>query len=131
AAGADLHGDLIGRAADAAGLHLDRRLDVLDRLLEHLHRVVVRLRPDHLESVIEDPLSDRLLAVLHDHVHELGHELRIVERVRKDLPLRNLSAPGHRWLSPPQLFGRLAPYLERPCLRPWTPTASRVPRITW
>src|SRR5258706_16349964 len=28
-------------------------------------------------------------------------------------------------------FGLLAPYFERPCLRPCTPTASSVPRTTW
>ena len=28
-------------------------------------------------------------------------------------------------------FGRFAPYFERPCLRPCTPTASSVPRTTW
>src|SRR5690349_20597470 len=30
----------------------------------------------------------------------------------------------------PYALGRLAPYFERLCLRPATPTASRVPRIT-
>src|SRR5216684_693695 len=30
----------------------------------------------------------------------------------------------------PYAFGRLAPYFERLCLRPATPTASSVPRIT-
>src|SRR3990172_6596766 len=28
-------------------------------------------------------------------------------------------------------FGRLAPYLERPCLRSFTPAVSRLPRTTW
>ena len=28
-------------------------------------------------------------------------------------------------------FGLFAPYFDRPCLRPCTPTASSVPRTTW
>ena len=28
-------------------------------------------------------------------------------------------------------LGRLAPYLERPCIRPDTPWVSRVPRMMW
>src|SRR5690606_11655778 len=31
----------------------------------------------------------------------------------------------------PQLFGRLAPYFDRPCRRSLTPAQSSVPRITW
>src|SRR3954462_13679199 len=99
AGGAHLDGDLVGRAADAPGLHLDRGLDVLDRLLEHLHRIVVRLRPDGLQGVVQDALGDRLLAFLHHHVDELGDQLRVVERIRQDLALRDLSAPGHDLLA--------------------------------
>src|SRR3954470_3884807 len=99
AGGAHLDGHLIGGAADAPGLHLDRGLDVLDRLLEHLHRIVVGLRPDGLQGVVQDALGDRLLAVLHHHVDELGDQLRVVERIRQDLALRDLSAPGHDLLA--------------------------------
>src|SRR6185436_17539045 len=99
AARTDLDRDLIGRAADAAGLDLDRRLDVLDGLLEDLHRVVARALPDRLEGIVEDALGHRLLAVLHDHVDELRHELRVVQRIREDLALRDFSTPGHALLS--------------------------------
>jgi hypothetical protein len=34
-------------------------------------------------------------------------------------------------ISDPNQLGRLAPYLERPCLRPATPTESSVPRMMW
>src|SRR5262249_48492837 len=33
--------------------------------------------------------------------------------------------------APYAFFGLFAPYFDRPCIRPWTPTASSVPRTTW
>ena len=36
----------------------------------------------------------------------------------------------HGLTSPSYDFGRFAPYFERPCMRPCTPTASSVPRTT-
>src|SRR5690554_2667011 len=46
AGGAHLDRDLVGRAADAAGLHLDRRRDVAQRLLDDFQRVRVLLAYD-------------------------------------------------------------------------------------
>src|SRR5262249_40175925 len=130
----DLDGDLVVRAADAPGLHLEHRLHVLDRLLERLEGVVLGLVAHGIERPVEDPLGGRLLAALHDGVDELRHERGLVDRVCQDLaldddsPSRHLRSPhgaarGH--------FGRFAPYFERAWRRPSTPTESKVPRITW
>src|SRR5262249_277884 len=47
---------LIVAAADAPRLHLETRLDVVDRLLEHLDRIVAGLLFDDVEALIEDAL---------------------------------------------------------------------------
>ena len=39
----DLHGDLVGGATDAAALHLEHRLDVVQGLLEDLEGVFLLL----------------------------------------------------------------------------------------
>src|ERR1700735_1204674 len=45
---------LIRGAADAARAHLDRRHDIVQRLLEYADRVAARLALDHLERAIDD-----------------------------------------------------------------------------
>src|SRR3954469_9614914 len=85
AAGGHLDRHLVVRAADAAGPDLERRRDGLDGLLEHLDRRAARLLADALERDVDDAFGGRLLAVEHDLVHELGDELRAVDRVRDQL----------------------------------------------
>src|SRR5262245_42470269 len=54
---ADLYGHLVGGAADAAGLHLDGRLDVVERYAEHLDRAALVLADAlryTLDSVVDD-----------------------------------------------------------------------------
>src|SRR4029079_8103259 len=53
----DLDRYLIRRAADAAGLHLEERSHVVDRLLQGDHRVVGRLLADLLQRVVHDLLG--------------------------------------------------------------------------
>src|ERR1044072_4490940 len=65
-----LDGHLVGRATDAPRLHLDARLDVLDRLLEDLDRVFLGALPDDVHRLVEDLLGDRLLPLPHDVVDE-------------------------------------------------------------
>ena len=66
AGGADLHGDLVGGAADTAGLDFEAGHDVLKSLLEHLERIVAGLLLDDVESIVNDLLSNALLAIQHD-----------------------------------------------------------------
>ena len=88
AVGPHFDGHLVGRAADAARLDLERRLDVLDRLLEGLHRIVLRLLGNLVQGAVQDPFGDGLLALDHHGVDELRDELGVVERIRQDFALR-------------------------------------------
>jgi hypothetical protein len=53
---------LVVRTADAAGLHFDHRLDVVQRDDEDLERVLAGLLLDLLERAVDDALGDGLLA---------------------------------------------------------------------
>src|SRR6267143_793983 len=128
---------LVVGAADAARLHFKARLDVVDRLLEDLQRIVAGLVLDDVEAPIEDALRRATLAVAHHAIDELGHERALVNRIGRDVALRNFSSSRHiesliesRIPSPYAFLGRFAPYFDRPCMRPATPTASSVPRTT-
>src|SRR5208337_3070884 len=68
---AHFDGHLVGRSADAAGADLHGRRNILERLLEHRERIGLGLRLDAVEGAVDDLLGDRLLALVHDGVHEL------------------------------------------------------------
>ena len=93
--GADLDRDLIGRAADAAGLDFQRGHDVGDGLVEDLHGILAALRCNGFKSTVADGLRDAALAIVHDLVDQLGHDDRAVYRIRKHLALRDKSTSGH------------------------------------
>src|SRR5204862_3111454 len=86
---------LIVRSADAPRLHFETRLDVVDRLLEHLQRIVAGLVLDDVEALIDDPLGGAALAVTHHAVDELADQRALIDRIRQDIALRNLSASWH------------------------------------
>src|SRR5204863_5262303 len=121
----DLDRHLVVRAADAPRLHLEARLAVVDRLLEDLERIVAGLVLHDGEAAVEDRLRRAALAVAHDGAQELGDQRAAVHRIRRNFALGDFASTGHRILGLEKLrtggydFGRLAPYFERPCLRPW------------
>src|SRR5205807_6439874 len=79
----------------AAGARLDRRHHVVERLLEHLDRVLLGLALDDLERAVDDRLGHRLLALVHDRIHELGdHHVREF-RIGEDLALVGTVTAGH------------------------------------
>ena len=78
---ADFQRNLVVSTANAAGLALEAGHDVLHRLLESLERIVAGLLLNHGESLINDLLSDALLAVQHDAVDQTGDHLGIVNRI--------------------------------------------------
>src|SRR5690349_11147859 len=92
----DLDRDLVGRTADAAGLDLEGRLDVVERALERLDRVGAGLLAAALEGAIDDGLGDRLLAVEEDLVDQRGHQGGLVDRVDDERPLRSGSLARHQ-----------------------------------
>src|SRR5215213_1796972 len=117
-----LDGNLVIGAADAAGADLEHGRHRLDRSLERLHRRLAGLLGDDRERVVDEPFRRRALAVEHDGVDELRHELRPVDRIGLELARGDVGAAGH--------YERFAPYFERPCLRSGTPAVSSAARIT-
>src|SRR5258708_26795885 len=71
AGGRDLDRDLIGGAADPAGLDLEERGGVLHRGLEDLDRGLPRRLLRAIDGVVDDALGGRTLAVTHHLVDEL------------------------------------------------------------
>src|SRR5690348_4805406 len=114
---------LVVRAADPSTANLEHGRDRLHGLLEHLDRRAAGLRPDGLERLIDDLLRDRLLAVEHDLVDHLRHELRAVDGVAVDPANLDFRAAWH-------YEPLLAPYLERACRRSATPPVSSAARMT-
>src|SRR5580765_3160064 len=92
-----LHRHLVVRAADAARFHLEAWLDVVDRLLEHLQRIVAALFLDDVEGLVNDALGGAALTVAHHAVDELAHERTPIKRVRRNVALWNLSSSRHLW----------------------------------
>src|SRR5687768_17466110 len=119
----DLDRHLVVGTADAARANLEHRGDGLDGCLERLDGALARLLGDDRERVVDELLGGRLLPVEHDAVDELRDEARTVDRVDLELARRDLCAARHH-------EPRLAPYLERPCLRSETPEVSSAARIT-
>src|SRR4051812_11142649 len=89
------HRHLVVAAADAARLHLEARLDVVDRLLEDLQRIVVGLLLDDVEALVKDPRRGAALAVAHHRADELGDERALVQRIGWNFALGNFSSSWH------------------------------------
>src|SRR5690606_28668310 len=140
----NLDRNLVGRTTDAAGADFHVRRNVVERLVEESQRLLLRLRLNLIQGTVDDRLSDRLLAVEHDGVHELGYDEITELRIRVDFALFCTVASGHVLclsivglavtVTPEPVipyFGRFAPYLERRCLRFFTPCVSSTPRMMW
>ena len=124
---------LVVRAADAARLHLEARLDVVDRLLEDLQRIVAGLLLDDVEALVEDALGRAALAVAHHAVDELGDERALIERVRRrcrawEFLVYAAYVFSLTFLKPSSGASRRTSNV--PASGPATPTASSVPRTT-
>jgi hypothetical protein len=84
----NLHGHLIGRAADAAALDLKARAGVLQRTDHQVHRVAfAELLAHPLKRTVDDALGEALLAALHDDVDQMRNQRAAVTDVRNGLPL--------------------------------------------
>jgi hypothetical protein len=99
AARLDLDGHLVGGAADAAGLHLEGRLDVLQGLLEGGDGVGTGLGADTLEGTVDDALGGGLLAVLEDLVDQLRDDRGAVDRVDDERALGSGTLTRHYFFS--------------------------------
>src|SRR3954453_22277969 len=99
--------------------------------MEHAHRIGLRATAalHHVERAIHRAFSARLLAVVHQRIHEAGDHDVAELGVRQDLALDRAAAAGHRLIPP--YFGRLAPYSERRWRRLAMPWVSSTPRRMW
>src|SRR3954467_3452854 len=86
---------LIVRATDAAGLHFEQRLGVLDGLLEQLQGFVAAFFLHLRHGGIEDALSGGLFATPHHRVHELGDQGGVVDGISRYFTLRNVTFSWH------------------------------------
>src|SRR3989449_300234 len=116
---------LLRRTPHSPALHFQRTLHIRQRLFDDVHPRLPRALFDQIHRLVEHPLRQRLLAALHQVAHELGDGLAVVARIRRHRPPDRLLAAAHVAAA----LGRLAPYLERDCLRSFTPAASSVPRM--
>jgi hypothetical protein len=117
----------------------------VNTLMEDRYRLLFRLGLHLVERAIDNRFGDRLLAVIHDGVHEFRDHQIAELRVRIDLALIRFVTSGHVLVSQSRgpahktkapkpekpYFGRLAPYFERRCLRFFTPWVSSTPRMIW
>src|SRR5690606_40936597 len=88
---------------------LDRRHHVLERLPKELKRVLLGTALHPVERVIHDTFSNRLLALPHDGVHELGNHDVAVLRVGVDLAFLGSVTARHASRSCPRSSRRLRP----------------------
>src|SRR5665647_1716817 len=93
--------DLVGRAADPAGLDLDHRLHVLDRLFQDRDGIVFGLFLEDVQRSVHDVLGNARLSVEHDGVDHLGDQHVAVHGVGRNDPLGNETSPGHT-IEPPR-----------------------------
>src|SRR5581483_3154156 len=134
--GIDLDRDLVVGAAHAAGLDFQQRLAVFDRLLEQLQAFIAALLLQLVDGFVEDALGGRLLARPHHRVHKLGHQVRLIHRIRGDSALGNMSFARHEKSAPgPSLLalslsrGIRALLLDPETLNP-SPALAGDPRLT-
>ena len=66
-----------------------------DSLAELFERIFVRLCFDDIEGIVNDFLSDALLAVIHNVVDELCHQNRIVDRIRQYISFETMHSSRH------------------------------------
>src|SRR3954470_3584585 len=123
----DLDRNLVSRTTDAARPDFQMRLHVAQGIVEHLDRIGLGAAFDALQRAIDDRFRNRLLAVQHKAVHELGEDAVAIFGIRQNLAL--LCATTTRHLSGSPYFGRFAPYFDRRCRRSFTPWVSSEPRM--
>src|SRR5579864_1458020 len=90
---------LIGGAADAPRANLDRRADITERIMKHADRVLAATPLNTVERAIDNPLGGGLLALVHQAIHELGHDNVAEFRIRLDFAFDRSAAAGHRFAS--------------------------------
>src|SRR5579859_5056430 len=86
---------LVGGATDATRPDFDGRTDVGEGVVEHLERVLAGPLRDAIEGGVDDRFRDRLLALIHQAVHELGQHGIAKLGVRQNFPLNRCATTRH------------------------------------
>src|SRR5688500_5530027 len=63
--------------------------------MEYVERLLLGLALDRIEGAVDDAFGDRLLALVHEAVHELGKDHVAELGIRNDLSLLCAAAAGH------------------------------------
>src|SRR5262249_34784295 len=97
----DLDRHLVRRATDTARPHLYRRLHVVQRLVEHAHRISLCAATalQYVERGIDGALGDRLLPRVHQGVHEPPDDHIAELGARQDLALDGAATSAHAILT--------------------------------
>src|SRR5579872_5795667 len=99
AVGIDFNGNLVVRSTDATTLHFEQRLGIFDSLGEQLHGLVAALFLQLRQRLIKDGLGGALFALIHHAVDELRYQVGVVNSIRINRALRDVSFSRHSLLS--------------------------------
>src|SRR3989339_1192033 len=133
----NLNRHLIGGTTNPTRFHLKPGTNLLHSFFKHHNRIgLSNAGLDHIHGAVENATGDALLATLHQGVDKLRnqHTIKTGVRLNPTPCYKSFSRHLKNSLSHSKqtaYLGRLAPYLERPCLRLATPSVSKVPRIIW
>ena len=85
----------IGGAAHTAGLDLQAGHDVIHSGSENFQGLLAGLLLDDVKGTVNDLLSHALLTIQHDAVDQLGHQDAVIDRIRQNFSLGNITSSGH------------------------------------
>src|SRR5690554_1159417 len=129
-----LHGNLECCTTYPTTLHLDGWSNIVQRFFPNLKTILTYFFFNFFHSIVEYLVGNTLLPIFHQAIYKLGDERITKLRVRKNISFFRFrfSHLIYQLLRLVYFFaalGRLAPYLDLPCLRSFTPAVSKAPRI--
>ena len=87
--------NLICGTTNTASLDFKAGHDVVHSGGECFNGIVAGLVLDDIECIVDDLLSNTLLAVEHNSVDQTSNQHTVVHRIRQDLSLGNITSSGH------------------------------------
>jgi len=91
----DVDGNLICRAADAAGLDFEDRHDIFHRGFKSLQRILAGFLFDDVKRIINDLLRYAFFTVIHNAVDQARNKFGIVKRIGQNIPFCRLASSWH------------------------------------
>jgi len=118
--GTNFCGYLIGSTTYSTCTHFQQRRCIMYSFLEYIERSVFRLLFDQIERRIEDLTRRLFLPPLQEGIDKPRNKNILKLWIGRCIPFCS-SLLSHARTNLDYAFGRLAPYLDRPCLRSCTP----------